>query len=142
MKLVGLFAAGALLAMSSMTTTAAEGEAAQKTPPPNMEAMMTQMMKQQAKQQVKQTCSNKEMLSCMGFEASNCEETMTKMMDDVLKQCITPNMQKLMAAKNMSPEEREALNKTIESCANKTSDKHGFDTEKAKSCSKQAQSAE
>lgn len=142
MKLVGLFAAGALLAMSSLTTTAAEGDAAQKTPPPNMEAMMTQMMKQQAQQQVKQTCSNKEMLSCMEFDASNCEEKMTKMMDDVLNKCITPNMQKLMAAQGMTPEEREALNKTIESCANETSGEHGFDTEKAKSCSKSAQSAE
>lgn len=127
MKLFGLLAGSALLAASFTAQAeekAAEGANAQAA---GMEAMMMQMMKQQ----MAKTCSDKEMLSCMEISESECNS----MMSGVLDSCMAPNMSKLMAAQGMSPEERDALNKEMESCAEGVSKEHGISPEKAQSCS-------
>lgn len=129
MKLLGLLAGSALLAMSvtaqAEETAATDNAKAQQTA--GMEAMMMQMMKQQ----MQKACQDKEMLSCMEVTQAECSE----MMDGVLNKCMAPNFSKLMAAQGMSQEERDALNAEMENCANGVSQEHGIDPEKAKSCS-------
>lgn len=130
MKLLGLVAGSALLAMS--VTAQAEDKAAEgaKAQAAGMEAMMMQMMKQQ----MAETCKDQEMLSCMEISESDC----MGMMDGVINKCVSPNLGELMGAQGMSPEEREALNNSMEACADKVSNEHGIDPEKAQSCSPSA----
>lgn len=130
MKLLGLVAGGVLLALTSTMAFSAEKQAAPKAQGAGMEQMMMQMMKQQ----MSKSCSNQEMLSCMEVSQSDC----TDMMNGVLSKCVEPKIGTLLAAQGMSPEEREALNKELESCANGVSEEHGIDPEKAKSCSPSA----
>ncbi|AKE52440.1 hypothetical protein [Kangiella geojedonensis] len=128
MKLLGLFAGTALLAMSVTAQAEDKGtESAQAQQAAGMEAMMMQMMKQQ----MAKACEDKEMLSCMEVTQAECNE----MMDGILNKCMAPNFSQLMAAQGMSEEERDALNTEMENCANGISEKHGIDPEKAKSCS-------
>ncbi|GAA4364209.1 hypothetical protein [Kangiella marina] len=127
MKLLGLLAGSALLAMSVSATAEEKAAKGAKAQAAGMEVMMMQMMKQQ----MAQTCKDQEMLSCMEITEAKCNE----MMDGVLQKCISPNFGQLMAAQGMSEEERDALNTQMESCAEGVSAEHGIDKEKAKSCS-------
>lgn len=127
MKLLGLVAAGVLFTMS--LGAQAEGEATENAnaQQAGMEAMMLQMMKQE----MAKACQDKEMLSCLEISESDCNA----MMEGVLNKCMAPNFSQLMAAQNMTQEQRDALNVEMENCSKGVSKEHGVDPEKAQSCS-------